>query len=1008
MQKEIEKNREQNILGFLVAVIGIIVSFTLFYHSNVERIARQNQNYISDTAKNRASSLGTMFHESLEFLESISVIVETEFKNHGFDPSVLNVEREEDIPESALSLVRDVLAMYEERFDFDFLRFIDMHGRDYTTGERVIQAVVTEREYYQKGTQGIAGITYVLDSKVTTQRQIGFYAPVYAWIGDEKEIVGVVVGFYGEAFIHRMLTMSLFDYPCDVLLCDRDGVVIYNTDSEANVTNFFSSLADGSVRIPGSEWPYGEDTEFWFQEEDLESVGYAAYLGEASGFYLVADFPALVYHQMIRNANMNGVILLIMLMVLFGALFTVYIFRYLVQRKRMMSDANHLIQEAGKMITALASDYLSVFYVELDTDEAICYQESGQKGDFKVGEHFHYTPVIREYAEKNVTEEYREEFLSFVSPAQVRERLKKERVISYRYQVERNGVRIYDMIRFAGVRHPEDRDDGIVHAVGVSFSNVDSETRKELEHTRTLQEALVNAEAANKAKTAFLSNMSHEIRTPMNAIIGLDNIALSDPNISESTREYLEKISTSAKHLLGIINDILDMSRIESGRMIIKSEEFSFAAALAQVNTMISGQCRDKGLFYECHMVGQLQDYYIGDDMKLRQVLINILGNAVKFTPEGGSITLTVEEGTHFEGRTTIRFIVADTGIGMSKEFLPKLFDSFSQEDSSSTSRYGSTGLGMPITKSIVELMNGNISVESEKGKGTTFVVTITLADAERKSEEQTDLPLPQDMRVLAIDDDPIACENAKLVLGQVGISCDTALSGEQALELIRLQYARRSPYNFVLVDWRMPDMDGLEVTRQIRKEMGPVMPVIVLTSYNWEDVAEEAKIAGVDTFVSKPLFASSVLYEFREALRQKNMGSLHEATDLTGRHILLAEDVAVNAEIMMMILSMKEMIVDHAINGKLAVQLFSEHEEGYYDAILMDMRMPEMDGLDATRVIRSLPRDDAKTVPIIALTANAFDEDVQRSMQAGLNAHLAKPVEPEVLYRTLESLVKP
>ena len=269
-----------------------------------------------------------------------------------------------------------------------------------------------------------------------------------------------------------------------------------------------------------------------------------------------------------------------------------------------------------------------------------------------------------------------------------------------------------------------------MHAVGLGFTVIDAEMRESMAQNHALAEALAAAEDANKAKTAFLSNMSHEIRTPMNAIIGLDKIALADETISDTTREHLEKIGASAHHLLGIINDILDMSRIESGRMVIKNEEFSFAKALEQVNTIISGQCRDKGLSYECRTDGNVADYYIGDDMKLRQVMINILGNAVKFTPEGGSVRFTVEETARFDDKATLHFQISDTGIGMSKEYLPKLFDPFSQEDSSNTSRYGSTGLGMPITKSIVELMNGHIEVESEKGRGTVFDVTITLGTA--------------------------------------------------------------------------------------------------------------------------------------------------------------------------------------------------------------------------------------------------------------------------------------
>ncbi len=531
--------------------------------------------------------------------------------------------------------------------------------------------------------------------------------------------------------------------------------------------------------------------------------------------------------------------------------------------------------------------------------------------------------------------------------------------------------------------------------------------RELAEQRESLSIALEDANQANKAKTAFLSNMSHEIRTPMNAIIGLDRIALNDPDISETTREYLEKIGLSAQHLLSIINDILDMSRIESGRMSVKNEEFSFAKLLAQVNTIISGQCRDKGIEYECRVKGAIDDYYIGDDMKLRQVMINILGNAVKFTPGGGTIAFIVESIARFDGKSTLRFIISDTGIGMSQDYLPRLFDAFSQEDSSRTNRFGSTGLGMAITKSIVELMNGTISVESEKNKGTTFTVTITLIDCDRKSIEE-DILQPHELCVLVIDDDPIACEHAQLVLGQVGVNCETALSGAEGLQMAKVRHARLEPYNLILVDWRMPDMDGVETTRRIRAAVGNETPVIVLTSYNWEEIEDEAKAAGVDTFVAKPLFAGTVLDEFRTAFKKKNAKLVRETADLKDRRVLLAEDITVNAEIMMMVLSMREIQVDHAENGRIAVEKFEEHNDGYYDAILMDMRMPEMDGLEATRRIRAMNRPGAKSIPIIALTANAFDEDVQHSMQAGLNAHLSKPVEPEALFTTLEGLIKP
>ena len=577
--------------------------------------------------------------------------------------------------------------------------------------------------------------------------------------------------------------------------------------------------------------------------------------------------------------------------------------------------------------------------------------------------------------------------------------------VEYRLLTKNRGYRW-----FRAVGKPTRRADGSPKTYVGVFIDItgQKEMMQELAHQReSLSAALEEANQANKAKTAFLSNMSHEIRTPMNAIIGLDRIALNDPGISEATREHLEKIGLSAHHLLSIINDILDMSRIESGRMTVKNEEFSFARLLAQVNTIISGQCRDKGIDYECRVKGSVDDYYIGDEMKLRQIMINILGNAVKFTPEGGNVTFIVETIARFKGKSTLRFIMSDTGIGMSQDFLPKLFDAFSQEDSSSTSRYGSTGLGMAITKNHIELMNGTIEVESEKDKGSTFTVTVTLIDSDRKSSEEEDSVMhPHELCVLVIDDDPIACEHAQLVLGQVGVNCETASSGSEGLQMAKVRHARREPYNLILVDWRMPDMDGVETTRQIRSAVGTETPVIILTSYNWDEIADEAREAGVDTFVSKPLFAGTVLDEFRDVFKKKNAKLIRETADLKGRRVLLAEDVMVNAKIMIMVLSMREMEVEHAENGRIAVEMFEEHEDGYYDAVLMDMRMPEMDGLEATRRIRAMDRSDAKSIPIIALTANAFDEDVQHSMQAGLNAHLSKPVEPEVLFETLEGLL--
>ena len=383
------------------------------------------------------------------------------------------------------------------------------------------------------------------------------------------------------------------------------------------------------------------------------------------------------------------------------------------------------------------------------------------------------------------------------------------------------------------------------------------------------------AEENSRAKTSFLSNMSHEIRTPMNAIIGLDNIALRDPDLTPKTREQLEKIGASAKHLLGLINDILDMSRIESGRMALKNEAFSFREIIGQVNVIIGGQCADKGLTYECEIADGVRDYYIGDDMKLKQVLINILGNSVKFTEAPGTVTLRASQIARDDEGCTLRFEMADTGIGMDREFLPKLFEAFSQEDATATNKYGGSGLGMAITKNFVEMMKGEIAVESEKGVGTTFTVTVRLGASDRVTEAV---------------------------------------------------------------------------------ETGP-----------------DAEVESL----------------------------------LEGRRVLIAEDVDANAEILTDLLDLEGVTAERAENGRAAVDLFSASPVGYYDAILMDVRMPVMDGLTATENIRALDRPDAGTVPIVAMTANVFDEDVERSLKAGMNAHLFKPVEPERLYAKLAELIR-
>ena len=518
------------------------------------------------------------------------------------------------------------------------------------------------------------------------------------------------------------------------------------------------------------------------------------------------------------------------------------------------------------------------------------------------------------------------------------------------------------------------------------------------------------AEESSRAKTSFLSNMSHEIRTPMNAIIGLDNIVLRDPDLSPRTRDHLEKIGSSAKHLLSLINDILDMSRIESGRMVLKDEEFSFREFIEQVNIIINGQCQDKGLHYECRVAGSVADYYRGDDMKLKQVLINILGNSVKFTDAPGEVELTAEQISREDDGCLLRFRMRDTGIGMDKEFIPKIFEAFSQEDATTTNRYGGSGLGMAITKNFVAMMGGDIEVESEKGVGSVFTVTVRLG-ASDKAFVADQAGLPEGLRALVVDDDGIACESAQITLKTLGVEADTALSAGRALGILKAALESGRPYDVLLTDYRMPEKDGMELVRELRDLDGGKTAVIVLTGYNRDLVEEEAAAEGVKAVIAKPLFADTLLRALRTAVCAESVSAAapeeNAENALAGKRILIAEDMDANAEILADLLELEDVLSERAENGKAAVEAFGAKPAGYFDAILMDVRMPVMDGLSATEAIRALPREDAKEIPIIAMTANVFDEDVERSMKAGMNAHLSKPIEPEVLYETLRNFIK-
>ncbi|MDD3336041.1 MAG: response regulator [Eubacteriales bacterium] len=522
-----------------------------------------------------------------------------------------------------------------------------------------------------------------------------------------------------------------------------------------------------------------------------------------------------------------------------------------------------------------------------------------------------------------------------------------------------------------------------------------------------LETALLAAKQASSAKSDFLSRMSHEIRTPMNAIIGMSTIAAQEIGNDAQVADCIAKIGISSRFLLSLINDILDMSRIESGKMLLKNEKIPFEEFLNGINSICYAQAAAKNIDYENVVNSNLEDYYIGDAMKLQQIIINIVSNAIKFTPGHGKVSLHVHQMKKDKDRATLRFVVNDTGCGISEAFIPSLFEPFSQEHLGTTSMYGGTGLGLAICKNLVDMMDGTITVRSIVGTGSEFTVDVKLGITGESRKRYLNKPHYDfgALRALVVDDDVIICQHAIITLKEIGVVSEWVDSGRKAIERVREQWQSQKHYDLVLLDWKMPDMDGIETAKEIRKIVGPDVTIIIMTAYDWTMIEHEAKLAGVNLLISKPMFKSSLISAFEKVLgmqEEKKVAEIQEEYDFTGKRLLLAEDHPLNVEVAKRLLERKGFIVEHAENGLRALELFTTADDGYYDAILMDVRMPMMDGLQATNAIRHLSKKSSKSIPIIAMTANAFDEDVQKSRAAGMNAHLAKPIEPQLLYQTL------
>ena len=553
-------------------------------------------------------------------------------------------------------------------------------------------------------------------------------------------------------------------------------------------------------------------------------------------------------------------------------------------------------------------------------------------------------------------------------------------------------------------------EERLSRGVVIGFRCVDEETRAEMEKKNLLEDALAQANRASKAKSVFLSNMSHDIRTPMNAIIGFTALASTHLDNREQVEEYLKKIMTSGNHLLSLINDVLDMSRIESGKMYLDEKPCSLPDILHGLRSIVQADVHAKQLELYMDAVDVIHEDILCDRLRLNQILLNLLGNSIKYTPAGGIVSIRVmEKPSAPAGHASYEFSVRDTGIGMSEEFVAHIFEPFERERNSTTSGIQGTGLGMAITRNIVEMMNGSIHVKSRQGVGTEFTVGLTFRLCSDEKQPTT-IPELSGCRALVVDDDFNTCDSVSCMLQQIGMRAEWTLSGKEAVLRTRQAVMRRDHYSVYIIDWLLPDMNGIEVTRRIRKECGDEVPIIVLTAYDWADIEEEAMEAGVTAFCGKPLFLSELRDCLLSIVGTEETPEVQDPSSVQpldlGR-ILLAEDNELNQEIAQAILEEAGFTVEIAENGQIALDLLTRAEPDYYQLILMDVQMPVMNGYEATRAIRSMENPALSSIPILAMTANAFEEDKQTALKCGMNGHISKPIDIAKLLETLENVLR-
>lgn len=978
-------NQENRRNGIEIVLTGILVLFVfaavlIFKQDTNERIVGQNENYVQTITVQEASQIGEVLKVSWSDIQTMAYLY-----GEALDSSKVNIQKLKEIQELSV---------------FDYVEFTDSNGmKVYAKGasEEDISDV-SDRQYYIEGMKGNTGYELTFHSGNDDETLMIFYAPVYS----EGKIVGVLNGHYNEEGIKEILTTRIFDIQAKAYLCMKDGTVIISSGDDNAPENMLVAFPD-TMKVSEEVYAeikeaFGEQSSYIYQYAGTQGTG-NAYLTPIPGsdWMLIQTFPSTATNNMINEANDAGLRLEISLIVAFGIYIGCLLWLKWRQKKKLVAEK----QEMSQIVNGVIELYRCFIVVDLEKN-TYKYLKNTEKGVPAEGS---YTELTDHFAKLCVKEDDEEDMSRVMTKGYIQEHLSKDiPYLQYEYRIQRESQNWENMSILC-----MEREKGIASIVLLAIQDVTTLKENEIRGRIALEEALKVADEASRAKSDFLSRMSHDIRTPMNAIMGMTAVAVMHIDDKERLMDCLNKITLSSRHLLALINDVLDMSKIESGKIGLSEEEFELSKALDSLLAIIHPQIKAKNQELKINISNITHEAVIGDSMRLQQVFVNIMGNAVKFTPEGGTISLSLyEKESHIHGRGCYEFVFEDTGIGMEPEFIEKLYEPFSRSENSRKNNIEGTGLGMPIVRNIVRMMNGDIQVESKVGEGTKFTVMVylKLQDVEEESTESL-----ADLHILVADDEKDACDNACEILDSIGIRADGVLSGDEALEKLTEASERNDEYGVVILDWKMPGKCGVETTKEIRRRFGEDVPIIIFSAYDWSEIEQEAREAGVNAFIAKPLFKSRLIYVLKSVLGHQSDEKAADAdafgqSDYSGKRVLVVEDNELNIEIAEEMLTHFGIEVEKVYDGQQAVDILLEKPENYFDLVFMDIQMPVKNGYEAAAAIRAADREDLKKVPIVAMSADAFSDDIQRAAEAGMNDHVAKPIELPKLLAALEKWI--